>query len=76
GKVPLRLIRNRTPMRLTVTGAATGDAIDTATYNATYNAPATGSAGPVGTAGAAGVAMAAARPADGGDRLGLTMHPL
>ncbi len=76
GKVPLRLIRNRTPMRLTVTGAATGDAIDNATYNAPYNAPATGSAGPVGTAGAAGVAMAAARPADGGDRLGLTMHPL
>ncbi|TXG08256.1 PDZ domain-containing protein, partial [Burkholderia territorii] len=33
-------------------------------------------AGTLGAAGAAGVAMAAARPADGGDRLGLTMHPL
>ena len=29
-----------------------------------------------GAAGVAGVAAAAARPADGGDRLGLTMHPL
>ncbi|RQZ20804.1 PDZ domain-containing protein [Burkholderia sp. Bp9031] len=70
GKAPLRLIRNRTPMMLTVTGAGagSGDAID--------NATAAGSAGTVGAAGAAGVAMAAARPADGGDRLGLTMHPL
>lgn len=68
GKAPLRLIRNRTPMMLTVRAAGTGDAID--------NAAATGSAGSVGTAGAAGVAMAAAQPADTGDRLGLTMHPL
>ncbi|WP_322027614.1 trypsin-like peptidase domain-containing protein [Burkholderia sp. BCC1977] len=73
GKAPLRLIRNRRPTMLTVTGAGTGDAID--------NAAATGSAGmvgagAVGTAGATGVAMAAARPADTGDRLGLTMHPL
>ncbi|WP_175815652.1 trypsin-like peptidase domain-containing protein [Burkholderia diffusa] len=67
-KAPLRLIRNRAPMMLTVTGAATGDAID--------NASATGSAGTVGAGGVAGVAMAAARPADSGDRLGLTMHPL
>ncbi|KVL49203.1 peptidase S1 [Burkholderia territorii] len=67
-RAPLRVIRNRTPMMLTVTGAGTGDAID--------NAAATGSAGTLGAGGAAGVAMAAARPADGGDRLGLTMHPL
>lgn len=67
-KAPVRLIRNRAPMMLTVTGAATGDAID--------NAGATGSAGTVGAGGAAGVAMAAPRPADSGDRLGLTMHPL
>ena len=67
-KAPVRLIRNRAPMMLTVTGAATGDAID--------NAGAAGSAGTVGAGGAAGVAMAAARPADSGDRLGLTMHPL
>ncbi|MFP3506073.1 trypsin-like peptidase domain-containing protein [Burkholderia sp. SIMBA_062] len=76
GKVPLRLIRNRASMRLTVTGAAAGDAIDNETSNATYNAPATGSAGTGAAAGAAGVATAAARPADSGDRLGLTMHPL
>ncbi|RQR38121.1 PDZ domain-containing protein [Burkholderia sp. Bp9143] len=68
GKAPLRLIRNRTPMMLTVKGVGTGDAID--------NAAATGSAGSVGAAGAAGVAIAAAQPADTGDRLGLTMHPL
>ncbi|KVC17085.1 trypsin-like peptidase domain-containing protein [Burkholderia diffusa] len=67
-KAPLRLIRNRAPMMLTVTGAGAGDAID--------NAAATGSPGTLGAGGAAGVAMAAARPADGGDRLGLTMHPL
>ncbi|MBM2771097.1 trypsin-like peptidase domain-containing protein [Burkholderia anthina] len=69
GKAPLRLIRNRVPMVLTVTGA--DDAIG--------NAAAAGSAGAAGAAGAAGVAgvaAAAARPADGGDRLGLTMHPL
>ncbi|WP_175852905.1 trypsin-like peptidase domain-containing protein [Burkholderia anthina] len=66
GKAPLRLVRNRVPMVLTVTGA--GDAIGTAA--------AAGSAGAAGAAGAAGVAAAAARPADGGDRLGLTMHPL
>lgn len=69
-RVQMRVIRNRMPMMLTVTGAGTGagDAID--------NAAATGSAGTLGAGGAAGVAMAAARPADGGDRLGLTMHPL
>ncbi|RQS44703.1 PDZ domain-containing protein [Burkholderia sp. Bp8990] len=74
GKAPLRLIRNRTPMMLTVTGAGVGagDAID----NAAATGSSAGSAGTVGVAGAAGVAMAAARPADSGDRLGLTMHPL
>ncbi|KWI98596.1 trypsin-like peptidase domain-containing protein [Burkholderia stagnalis] len=52
-KAPLRLIRNRKPMTLTVTGGAAG----------------------AGTP-AAGTDMAATQPAGGGDRLGLTMHPL
>jgi len=72
-RAPLRLIRNRTPMMLTVTaaGGGPGDAIDNAA------GAGTGSAGTVGAAGAAGVAVAAAaRPADTGDRLGLTMHAL
>lgn len=73
-KAPLRLIRNRAPMMLTVTGAATGDAIDNA--SATGSAVGTVGAGTVGAGGAAGVAMAAPRPAGTGDRLGLTMHPL
>ncbi|AFQ50334.1 trypsin-like peptidase domain-containing protein [Burkholderia cepacia] len=72
GKAPLRLIRNRAPMTLTVTGTGTG----TGTGDAIDNAAAMGSAGTVGAGGAAGVAMAAARPPDTGDRLGLTMHPL
>ncbi|WP_175921044.1 trypsin-like peptidase domain-containing protein [Burkholderia latens] len=80
-KAPLRLIRNRTPMVLTVTGAGTADAVDNgidsaAVAGATGATGATGGAGTVGTAAAAGMAMAAARPADTGDRLGLTMHPL
>ncbi|VWC42502.1 peptidase S1 [Burkholderia lata] len=60
-KAPLRLIRNRAPVMLTITGA------DEAAGNA---GPAIGMAAP----------KAAARPvpgaADGGDRLGLTMHAL
>ncbi|MXN77439.1 PDZ domain-containing protein [Burkholderia sp. 4701] len=52
-KAQLRLIRNRRPMMLTVTGGAAG-----------AGAP------------AAGAETAAAQPARGGDRLGLTMHPL
>lgn len=53
-KTPLRLIRNRKPMTLTVTGGAAG------------------AGGP-----AAGADLAAPQPAaGGGDRLGLTMHPL
>ncbi|RQR56259.1 PDZ domain-containing protein [Burkholderia sp. Bp9126] len=50
-KAQLRLIRNRKPMTLTVTGGAAG-------------------------AGAPAAETAAAQPAGGGDRLGLTMHPL
>ncbi|MGU7812994.1 trypsin-like peptidase domain-containing protein [Burkholderia sp. AW49-1] len=85
-KAPLRVIRNRVPMMLTVTGVGTGDAIDSAGVTGSGGnagsagnaggAGGAGSAGTVGAGGAAGVAMAAARPADSGDRLGLTMHPL
>lgn len=86
-KAPLRLIRNRIPMVLTVTGAGTGEATGDAIDNAAVAGGAGGvgsagavgtaaTAGTVGTAAAAGVTMAAARPADSGDRLGLTMHPL
>ncbi|WP_413769405.1 PDZ domain-containing protein, partial [Burkholderia vietnamiensis] len=73
GKATLRAIRNRVPKTLVVTGAATGadDAIDDA---ASAGVP--GATGPVGAAGATALTVAAARPADGGDRLGLTMHPL
>ncbi|KUY60279.1 trypsin-like peptidase domain-containing protein [Burkholderia sp. RF2-non_BP3] len=73
-KAPLRVIRNRVPMMLTVTGVGTGDAIDSA--GVTGSGGNAGGAGTVGAGGAAGAAMAAARPADSGDRLGLTMHPL
>ncbi|MBR8141714.1 trypsin-like peptidase domain-containing protein [Burkholderia sp. AU19243] len=83
-KAPLRLIRNRTPMVLTVTGAGTGDATGDAIDNAAVAGAAggigsvdgVGAAGAVGNAAAAGVAMAATRPVDTGDRLGLTMHAL
>ncbi|MBR7999301.1 trypsin-like peptidase domain-containing protein [Burkholderia vietnamiensis] len=73
GKATLRAIRNRVPKTLVVTGAATGadDAIDDA---ASAGVP--GATGPVGAAGATALTVAAARPADGGDRLGLTMHLL
>ncbi|MGU7770566.1 trypsin-like peptidase domain-containing protein [Burkholderia sp. MR1-5-21] len=58
-KAPLKLIRNRKPMTLTVTA---------------------GSAAPAGAAGTAaagaGAEPVAALSAGGGDRLGLTMHPL
>ncbi|MGZ2747395.1 trypsin-like peptidase domain-containing protein [Burkholderia stagnalis] len=53
-KAPLRLIRNRKPMTLTVTG---------------------GAAGAGGPPASAGVGADAVQPV-GGDRLGLTMHPL
>ncbi|KWI56887.1 peptidase S1 [Burkholderia pseudomultivorans] len=62
-KAPLRLIRNRAPMTMTITGAgeAAGRPRDAA-----------GGAGAVEAAATRG----AARSPDGGDRLGLTMHPL
>ncbi|RQT26728.1 trypsin-like peptidase domain-containing protein [Burkholderia contaminans] len=62
-KAPLRLIRNRAPMMLTITGAG----------EAAGNADATvGMAAPK----AAARPGAGAAAADGGDRLGLTMHAL
>ncbi|MDR8726375.1 trypsin-like peptidase domain-containing protein [Burkholderia pseudomultivorans] len=59
-KAPLRLIRNRAPMMMTITGAdeAAGKPRDAA-----------------GAAGAAATKVVARAP-DAGDRLGLTMHPL
>ncbi|KUZ70450.1 peptidase S1 [Burkholderia ubonensis] len=58
-KAPLRLIRNRKAITLTVTAGAGG------------------SAGAAGAAEAGADMGGAARPAEGGgDRLGLTMHPL
>ncbi|MEK7918920.1 trypsin-like peptidase domain-containing protein [Burkholderia contaminans] len=66
-KVPLRLIRNRAPVMLTITGAREGAG------EAAGNADATvGMAAPK----AAARSGAGAAAADGGDRLGLTMHAL
>ncbi|MCA8251877.1 trypsin-like peptidase domain-containing protein [Burkholderia sp. AU31624] len=66
-KVPLRLIRNRAPVMLTITGAD----------EAAGNAGATvGMAAPKAAARPAAGAAAGAAAADGGDRLGLTMHAL
>ncbi|CAB3964947.1 peptidase S1 [Burkholderia cenocepacia] len=62
-KAPLRLIRNRAPVMLTITGA------DEAAGNA---GPAVAMAAPK----AAARPAAGAAAADGGDRLGLTMHAL
>lgn len=62
-KTPLRLIRNRAPVMLTVTGA------DEAAGNA---GPAAGTAAPK----AAARPRPGGAASDGGDRLGLTMHAL
>ncbi|MBR8312024.1 trypsin-like peptidase domain-containing protein [Burkholderia dolosa] len=89
-KAALRLVRNRVPMRLIVVGAgaraAAGDVGKTGDARNVDTAAAAGAAGAAATPGAphaadseggATVVKAAARPPDGGgDRLGLTMHPL
>jgi S1-C subfamily serine protease len=86
-KVALRLVRNRVPMRLIVVGAGaraaagdvgkTGDARNVDTAAAAGAAPTPGAKRAADGEGGASVVKAAARPADdGGDRLGLTMHPL
>ncbi|RQS64299.1 PDZ domain-containing protein [Burkholderia sp. Bp8963] len=63
-KAPLKLIRNRKPMTLMVTAGAGGTASEGA-----------GAGAGVGAGAGAGAETVAARAA-GGDRLGLTMHPL
>ncbi|KVH59740.1 trypsin-like peptidase domain-containing protein [Burkholderia cepacia] len=68
-KTPLRVIRNRAPVRLTITGA------DEAAGNAGTTV---GMAAPKAAArpGPGAGASAGAGAGDGGDRLGLTMHAL
>ncbi|KVF57103.1 peptidase S1 [Burkholderia cepacia] len=66
-KTPLRVIRNRAPVRLTITGA------DEAAGNAGTTV---GMAAPKAAARPGPGAGASAGAGDGGDRLGLTMHAL
>jgi S1-C subfamily serine protease len=86
-KAALRLVRNRVPIRLIVVGAGaraaagdvgkTGDARNVDTAAAAGAATTPGAQRAADSEGGATVVKAAARPADGGgDRLGLTMHPL